>query len=64
MTVGGLSGVWWSQDYFDNSFHRFFDDYRFLAFFKRSYVRKQAGDPIGISRVDGSRDLPYSHWPM
>jgi hypothetical protein len=52
------------NDYFENSFHRMFDDYNFLAFFKRSYVRKRSGDPIGIDRASGSRDLPYSHWPM
>lgn len=52
------------QDHFHNSFHRMFNDYGFLAFFKRSYVQKRSGDPVGIHRESGSRDLPNSHWPM
>jgi hypothetical protein len=52
------------QDYFDNSFHRLFEDHHVLAFFKRSFVQKKESEPQGINRASGGRDLPYSHWPM
>lgn len=52
------------NDYFDNSFHRLFEDHHVLAFFKRSFVQKKESEPQGINRASGGRDLPYSHWPM